>query len=82
MCVFWVRQARYNFTYYLGAFTGVILKAWLCEASGSLAGNYVTASVGCTEACRKFAGKAGEIELLGFLEERGRLSSLQRLKKV
>lgn len=44
-CVFWVRQARYNFTYYLGSFTGVILEAGLCEASGRPAGNYVTASV-------------------------------------
>lgn len=59
--------------YYLGSFTGVILEVWLCEASGSLAGNYVTASVWCTEAnpsdserpsaCRKFAGKASETEL-------------------
>lgn len=77
--------------YYLGSFTGVILEAWLCEASGSLAGSYVTASVWCTEAKasdsegpsagRKFAGKANEMELLSSRRREGawRLSFLQRL---
>lgn len=78
--------------YYLGSFAAVILKARLCEASGSLTGNYVTASVWCTtahasssewpEAGRKLPGKAGEMELLQFLEARGRPSSLQRLQRV
>ena len=64
--------------YYLGSLTGVTLEAWLCGASGSLAGNYATALVWCTEAAasQRQGPSAGEDVLgkrvkLNFLGSQG-----------
>lgn len=57
---------RYHFMYYLGSLTGIILEAWLCEASGSRFENYATALVWCPEAAASWSqGPAAGDDVLG-----------------